>query len=311
MIINHLGLSSGKDSTALLGWAIHESGYPRESIRTTFCDTENEYPEVYRQIENLSEYCVQHGVEPVRTLRNTDSWTWELSQHSLFLRLAILKKAFPAARKRFCTEYLKIIPSIYWLQEQQLQGYEVIMHSGVRGSESQERALMEEWSWRDGHQVRRPMLKWTISDVWESHRKWGLPVNPLYLTGRRRVGCRLCCMSGKQDIRITAKTKPETIDIYREWERIAGSFADGGVSTFMSADKIPKRRHSIRGLTRSKDSRHAKKGETYSTGTIDDVVRWSMTLRGGREEGFAFMYEDDPIFNLDDAHEPCKSGVCE
>lgn len=38
MNINHIGLSGGKDSTALLGWALHESGYPRESLRFSFCD---------------------------------------------------------------------------------------------------------------------------------------------------------------------------------------------------------------------------------------------------------------------------------
>ena len=47
-----------------------------------------------------------------------------------------------------------------------------------------------------------------------------------------------------------------------------------------------------------------------------DMVRailggWSMTLHGGKEEGFDFMYDDEPIFNLDDLHSPCQSGMCE
>jgi 7-cyano-7-deazaguanine synthase in queuosine biosynthesis len=43
MTINHIGISGGKDSTALLLWAVHESGYPKESIHATFCDTDNEH----------------------------------------------------------------------------------------------------------------------------------------------------------------------------------------------------------------------------------------------------------------------------
>ena len=56
MTINHFGLSGGKDSTALWGWAINESGYPKESIRGSFCDTENEYQAVYDQIAALDAY---------------------------------------------------------------------------------------------------------------------------------------------------------------------------------------------------------------------------------------------------------------
>jgi hypothetical protein len=41
MLINHCGCSGGKDSTALLLWMVHESGYHLESIRPTFCDTGN------------------------------------------------------------------------------------------------------------------------------------------------------------------------------------------------------------------------------------------------------------------------------
>ena len=43
---------------------------------------------------------------------------------------------------------------------------------------------------------------------------------------------------------------------------------------------------------------------------IDDVARWSQTVRGGVQGGFDFMF-DEVKFDLDDAHAPCKSGYCE
>lgn len=305
-IINHFGLSSGKDSTALWAWAIHESGYPRESIRGTFCDTENEYDEVYEQIRTLDAYGQRHGIAPVRTLRNTDSWTWEFTGSPLFLALAMWKKRFPSARARFCTQLLKIIPMLYYIQELWLEGYEVVLHSGVRAAESKERSMMEEWSFSNHCRMRRPGLKWTIKDVWALHKKYGLPINPLYFTGRRRVGCKLCCMSNKQDVRITNKTKPKTIDLYRGWELIA---APGRFSGFFSPTTVPSHLRSIK-MYRKKDTANGPKGVCYGC-SIDDVVNWSMTLRGGKQVGFDFMYDDSPIFEMDDAHEPCKSGYCE
>lgn len=307
MIINHIGLSSGKDSTALWAWAIHESGYPIETIRGSFTDTENEYPEVYEQIRALDEYGQRHGVAPVRTLRNTDPWTWDRSEHPLFLALAIWKKRFPGAKSRFCTEFLKIIPMLYYIQYFWLMGYDVILHSGVRRAESPERAMLDEWGERHGCRVRRPALDWTIKDVWDRHKKYGLPINPLYFTGRRRVGCKLCCMSNKQDVRVTAKTRPEVIDEYRTWEGMVGAVheANGNepYSGFFRATTVPPHLRSRKWTN--------KKGEVFDVCTIDDVVKWALTLRGGKQTGFEFMFDDAPLFELDDAHEPCKSGYCE
>ncbi len=295
-VINHIGLSSGKDSTALWGWAINESGYPIESIRGSFCDTENEYQEVYDQIATLNEYGLKRGVAPVRILRSEG-----------FLDLAIRKKRFPSARARFCTQVLKMLPTKYYVQELWLDGYEVVCHSGVRGDESTERSMMEPEGFDGflGCTVKRPMLKWKIADVWSAHRRFGLPINPLYFKGRERVGCKLCCMSNKRDVRVTAEQNPEVIDEYERWERVVGEARGTGTCSFFSATTTPEQFRSVKGLIRKRNSKRGKIGEVYSTNTIRDVVEWSKTLRGGKDIGFRFMYE------MDDAHSPCSSGYCE
>ena len=287
--INHFGLSGGKDSTALWGWAINESGYPIESIRGSFADTENEYPEVYDQIRALDDYGQKRGAPPVRWMKSVG-----------FLKLAIQKKRFPGAKARFCTDSLKIIPGTSFIQELWLDGNEVISHSGVRRDESVQRSMLNEWDWseRMKSKVRRPLLDWSISDVWAAHHKWDLPINPLYKQGWKRVGCRLCCMSNKSDVRRTAKKRPEVIDEYREWERLVGlSRPHGGIASFFPADTVPGRQHS--------ETYTNKKGVTYSVATIDDVVRWSKTLRGGVQSGFDFMFQED------DDGAKCMSGYCE
>lgn len=319
MRINLIGLSSGKDSTALWLWAIHESGYAPESIRGSCSETENEYDEVYAQIKALDEHGQKFGVAPIRMLRNTDPWTW--NQHPLFLALAIWKKRFPSARARFCTELLKIIPTARYIQELQLEGHEIVSHSGVRRDESHERSLMEEWSDNGmlGCKVRRPLLDLKIDDVWAIHRKYKVPINPLYFTGRKRVGCRLCCMSNKQDVRVTVKTKPWVIDLYRDWEKIVGNVdltgkrllpekIQNNVPTFFPATTVPPHLRSIKGLVRKRDSKRGKKGDLYDACTIDDVAKWSFTERGGKER-----HPNLPglEFQEDDSHLPCQSGYCE
>lgn len=304
MKINLFGLSGGKDSTALWLWGIHESGYPRETIRGTFADTQNEYDEVYEQVRILDAHGQKHGVPPVRWLHSILPG----NQPGGFLNLAIWKKRFPSAKARFCTEWLKIIPCQWYVQELQLEGCEIISHSGVRADESTERSMLPEWG--DGGLLnvpqRRPLLKWTIDEVWAIHRRYKIPINPLYFTGRKRVGCRLCCMSNKEDVRIVAKNTPWVIDQYREWEKIVGAKVnDGGFASFFPRRTIPEHLRSIKGMIRKRDARDGKAGDTYSICTIDDVVKWSMTLHGGKQQGFEFMFEQD------DAHLPCQSGYCE
>lgn len=52
--IYHIGVSGGKDSTALLLWMVNESGIPREEMIATFRDTQNEARDTYDHIAMLS-----------------------------------------------------------------------------------------------------------------------------------------------------------------------------------------------------------------------------------------------------------------
>jgi 3'-phosphoadenosine 5'-phosphosulfate sulfotransferase (PAPS reductase)/FAD synthetase len=305
MTINHIGLSGGKDSTALLGWALNESGYPIESIRLSSSDTQYEYPETYQQIKDLDAIAQDRGVRPIRILQSEG-----------FLNLAIRKGRFPSAKARFCTQFLKMIPFMHYVEELQLEGYDVIGHSGVRKSESIERSIMEEWGTTNLSQrkqpnvirVRRPLLEWSIEDVWAAHKRWGLPINQLYKQGRKRVGCELCIMSNKRDVRITVRDHPEVIDKIRRWEQQVGDAikSKGSVvwySTLFHRTTVPEAQRSL--MVWSKKERRE-----IAIATIDDVARWSHTLRGGVQGGFDFMFEEDD-WNDFDAAAPCQSGYCE
>ncbi len=283
--LNLFGLSGGKDSTRLVGWAINESGYPIESLVFCFCDTENEYDEVYQQIRDLDAYVQRHGCKPVIWLRASGKWVDQYWMFPVFLALAIWKGRFPSAKARFCTDFLKIKPTEKFIAELVGQGYEIVSHSGVRAAESRERSLMNEWATdMFGCRTRRPLLPLTIADVWEGHRKYGLPINPLYRQGWKRVGCRLCIMSNKGDVRRTVKQRPWVIDIYRAWELVVSAYrkARGSATHYSSwfhRKAVPLAQRSLLVET--------KKGPMKIT-TIDDAARWSLTLRGGGTVGNGF-----------------------
>ncbi|MDE2020475.1 MAG: phosphoadenosine phosphosulfate reductase family protein, partial [Patescibacteria group bacterium] len=244
---------------------------------------------------------------PIVYLRASGDWVDKFWMFPLFLALAVWKGRFPSAKSRFCTEFLKIKPLEKYIAQLRCRGHEIVSHSGVRASESVERSMMEEWA-RDifGCKTRRPLLHWTISDVWECHRKYGLPINPLYRMGWKRVGCRICIMSNKADVRRTLRKRPEILNIYRVWELVVGSYrvSRGSITDYSSwfhRKTVPER-------FRSREV-NTKKG-SMKVATIDDVAKWSMTQKGAKLELTKEMLEEED-FNKDDAHAPCQSGLCE
>lgn len=251
-IKNHIGVSGGKDSTALLLWAVHESGYPRESLGVTFCDTGNEHPLTLAYVEMLSA-----KVHPIRTLKPERD----------FYALAMHKGRFPSLCARFCTTELKMIPTRDHCFTISNLGYAVLLHSGVRAAESAERAALPNREFDNFYafEVYRPLLKWSLEDVWAIHARYGLKPNPLYGFGAKRVGCLPCIMSRKAEVRNIAHRWPERIDMIRDHEN---NFPNG-YSSFFARDKVPER-------FRTKEVETAS-GWQGKVASIDDVVTWSMT----------------------------------
>jgi len=286
--INYCGLSGGKDSTATALWLIHESGVPRESIRFTFCNTHNEHRFTYEHIDLLSQRFQEWGcakVEPLEPERG-------------FYELAKWKGRFPSRKARFCTQFLKVIPTREDVTRLIREDHEVIVHSGVRASESADRAKLIERGFDDmfGCIVNRPLLHWTYEDVLAIHKKYDVPLNPLYSYGARRVGCFPCINSNKAEIKLISIHFPERIDEIREQEK-SGWGKTNRFNSFFSANVMPDRFKSLTYTNR--------KGKTLKVGTIDDVVRWSHSRKGA--------IEDQPHLFDDDASLVCPAGrgMCE
>jgi len=278
--IYHVGVSGGKDSGAVLLWMVHKSGIPREKINATFCDTGNEHEYTYEQVRMLSE-----KVHPIEVLQPVKP----------FFDLCLSKGSFPSAKRRFCTQVLKIHPSQDHIGKLLKEHEAVVAVSGVRANESHDRSKLPEWDY-SGELLTyswRPILSWTIEDVIAIHDEYGVPMNKLYAMGARRVGCWPCVMSVKAEIRNIALNFPERIEQIRKLEADIEGVPNGVGKTFFAYDKVPERFRTKPYTT--------KDGQEIKVACIDDVVRWSMT--GKRAKGHYLDEPQEPI--------GCSSGFCE
>lgn len=293
----NLGISGGKDSTALLLWAVFESGIPHEKIMAVFSDTDNEDSLTYSYIEMLND-----NIFPIHVLHP------ELG----FYELAKKKKRFPSRMGRFCTQHLKVIPSREHVLGLMRSGKRVLLLNGVRAGEAHngnDRGSVPEFGYDDGYacNVYRPILSWSIDDVWAIHKRYismqlvidmvqndphlseehkvelvgklessRIPRNPLYEMGAKRVGCFPCINSNKAEIRAMAKFRPDRIDMIAEQEITIAP--ERGFASMFVPKTVPPR-------FRSPEWTKKETGEVFMLATIRDVVAWSQT--GVRARGVA------------------------
>mgnify|MGYP000940027294 FL=1 len=306
---NIISVSGGKDSTALLLLAIERGA---ESMQAVFADTGNEHSITYDYVQYLSD-----TVFPIRTVRADFSrqiagkrefvltkWAdkWGAPQEAIdraaaalvptgipFLDLCIWKGRFPSTMRAFFSEELKRNPIIDQVQSLALRTGDVISWQGVRRDELIKRRFLAERELKitapNGNEMwnYRPILDWTADECFAMHRRHGVKHNPLYEQGMARVGCMPCINCRKDELNEIAKRFPEVIDRIREWETAVKLASRRGGATFFPAP--------------SDDS------EWSATQTIDMVVKWAATSRGGRQRDF-FREMDGPS---------CSSiyGLCE
>lgn len=169
----------------------------------------------------------------------------------------------PSTKARFCTEELKVKPSIDYILS---LTDDVTVYQGIRADESPARRKMKvkdeyfryyfepmrmdkkgkpvmhsykkkevlAWCERFSADVYRPIFYSTANEVFEQIKRYGIRHNPLYNEGFSRVGCFPCIMCGLGEIRMIATNYPERIAIIRQLEEDAET-------TFFPFEYIPQR----------------------------------------------------------------------
>lgn len=300
--VNVLSVSGGKDSTAM--WLLaREQGV---EAQITFADTGHEHPQTYAYLDYLETKLgpiqrveadfaakIDHKREVVQTKWRNEGIDEEIIGKALevlhptgnpFLDLCLYKGRFPSAKARFCTQELKIEPIESRVFAPIIDtGNEVVSWQAVRKQESRARANLRERESTIGivyaYEIYRPILEWSVQDVFAMHKRHGILPNPLYEQGLGRVGCMPCIHARKDELYEIARRFPAEIERVAEWERLVGMASKRGASSFFKYDD--------------------------NMGTdIHEVVEWSKTVRGGGQYDLFKAEQDLPT---------CSSlyGLCE
>jgi 3'-phosphoadenosine 5'-phosphosulfate sulfotransferase (PAPS reductase)/FAD synthetase len=135
---------------------------------------------------------------------------------------------------------------------------------GVRADESARRAKLPDCEdLGAGLTIYRPILKWSVEDVFAIHKRFGLKPNPLYSMGMGRVGCMPCINAAKDEVLEISKRFPEHIDRIAEWELVVSLASKRMSATFFA-------------------SPGGNEG-AFERGNVRRVVQWAETSRGGRQ----------------------------
>jgi 3'-phosphoadenosine 5'-phosphosulfate sulfotransferase (PAPS reductase)/FAD synthetase len=284
-------VSGGKDSAAMSLWLM-EQGIEHDRV---FLDTGWEHRDTYDYLRGD----LTRVIGPIIELRGD----------RLMVDLIRKKGIFPRRTVRFCTQELKVRPMQRYLRGLVDAGAELVNAVGIRRAESLARSKMTEWEWSDGFdcEVWRPLIAWTEAQVIEIHTRHGLRPNPIYLRGATRVGCWPCIFARKDEIRTVADTDPGRIDQIRDLETEMGDRMRARAKEKGAECPNPPTFFQGQGRDSSTGARRMvgeERGAQVGV-SIDDVVKWSRTLRGGR-------VEDRQIELLPVADEGCmRWGLCE
>lgn len=187
--MNIVSFSGGKDSTALVLKQIKDG----KNFDTIFCNTSWEHPLTYAYIQEINLKYLGGNL----IILSSDKYNG-------FADLSLKRKRVPSTMARFCTEELKIFPTLKYIQYLKKQNKKVFLYQGIRADESFKRSLMKRNVFDyDFYKctIKRPLLNWTSEDVFAIHRYFNQEPNPLYKMGMKRVGCFPCIMVSKPELK--------------------------------------------------------------------------------------------------------------
>lgn len=213
---------------------------------------------------------------------------------SPMVRLMLQRALFPSRFMRFCTDELKAAPMREYLESIDLD--DAIRVTGVRAGESRARAAYPAVEWvgakSTGQWHWRPIHQYTLTDVLEIHKRYGIPLSPIYGTGVKRLGCWPCLPAkNKAEIRIVSydRRRSEAIALLQHHVMRLKRLKHGGKTGEWQMFPI------------------SPIGSDEPSSTWEQAVEWSRTARGGREADRQQAFWSDREMSL-----PCRRmGYCD
>ena len=278
-------VSGGKDSTAMCLY-LKEQGI---EYRALHFDTGWEHPATVEYLRDVLPRYIGpievHSREPDLD-DEREAYAVELEEmlgwRSPFVRWTLKRGMFPSRVRRFCTQELKIFTVRDVMKAEHEAGRLPVNVVGIRAAESQARAKLpeRELSTALDCMVWRPLIAWTERDVIDIHHRHGVPPNPLYLRGSRRVGCWPCIHANKADLRLLDEDR---ILIIERLEEMVMALAEARYRRKGETEKLAKLITNGHGPRFYQAPSVLAVDGKYPTVPIRRMVEWGKTARGGRE----------------------------
>jgi 3'-phosphoadenosine 5'-phosphosulfate sulfotransferase (PAPS reductase)/FAD synthetase len=196
--MNIISSSCGNDSVALIQWAI-ENQVP--NLVVTYLDTGWSAPEWSMRVERVKNWCESQGVEFVKI----ESMGME--------ELVRMKKGFPSNQHQFCTQHLKGVPFLTWIDEYDKDCTAKVL-VGKRRVESKARAntpeFVENSEYHGGRTLWHPLYKHTDEERNALLERAGFEILP-----HRSRECEPCVNANKQDF---LRLEPELVQRVNDLE---------------------------------------------------------------------------------------------
>jgi len=179
-----VSFSAGKDSTTCLKWAL-ETGKPTRAI---LADTGNEPEDTFDYVLYIEQEL------------NVQIEVYQRPENDFF-SIVKRRRMWPIPNRCLVSSTVKRDDFKWYLESTDTsQGALIIL--GHRRSESKKRVSLPDFAptSRAGRAVYRPILDWSIGDVFQFLDANNLVAHPAYGKGRKRVGCIWCVNSRPDDL---------------------------------------------------------------------------------------------------------------
>lgn len=219
-------VSGGKDSTALSLWANETLGKAGVDWIPVHESTQWEAKGHFPYLEYLNRTVFDYSLE----------YCYSEKYPGGFVQLVTERGRVPSVKARFCTEELKTLPCIQFCKR---LDDDVTVYMGHRRDESEARSVMCDVSFDDRYdaEIRKPLLDWSVEQVFAIHRKYGIEPNPLYKMGVHRVGCFPCVMVQLRELKALLQWPEQWDEIKSRVENIEKVVG----SSFFPPNYIPRR----------------------------------------------------------------------
>ena len=209
-----MGLSGGKDSTALAVFLNQHPNYAGLDIEYFFCDTHKELPETYDYLDRI-EARLGIKIERLESERGFDHW------------LDVYGGALPSPQMRWCTKQMKIMPL-----EKFIGSDEAVSYIGIRADENRDGYISKKSNIKAVFPFREHSL--VKADIFRLLEESGIGV-PDYYKWRSRSGCFFCFFQRKYEWIMLAQEHPSLFAKAVEYET---SHSDGRSYTWTEGETL-------------------------------------------------------------------------